>query len=450
MRTYQFVPNRPSTPPLLSGLPGQRKRADPLLDLAPQLHNLGLVVSLAHVLQEGLDARRVLASLRRLRLDGLLVEPLRDGDGPVDNVCDAGEVLGLEAAGRHGGGADAETAWLKSRHVTRHGILVGRNADEFEDALDASAVHALGLQVDEDKMVVGSAGDDAVTETTLLLWITKTLRESLGVQKDVLLVCLELWALGLLQRNGESSDGVVVRATLVAWEHGRVYTVLEVVHLLLLSLGVDLANPLTEKDHGASWPTERLVRGRGDDIGEWEGRWDDSGSDEARNMGHVTEEIRSSLVCDFAETLVVEESGVSGCACNNELWSVEHSELLQLHVVDQPRLLVQAVWKSLEVFRNGRDLLRRRLITVGQMPTVGQVETHNPIMNIENSGIRIQVGGRARERLDIDAPFCRVQTKRLQCSVLAQYLGLVDELVATVVSCTWVTFGIFVFGNRSV
>lgn len=81
------------------------------------------------------------------------------------------------------------------------------------------------------------------------------------------------------------------------------------------------------------------------------------------------------------------------------------------------------------------------------MATVRQVEAHQAIVDIKDSRVGVEVGGRAREWLHVDTPFGGIQAECLQSSVLAKYLSLVDELVATVISCAWVSFGVFVFGD---
>lgn len=46
----------------------------------------------------------------------------------------------------------------------------------------------------------------------------------------------------------------------------------------------------------------------------------------------------------------------------------------------------------------------------------------------------LEVGRRPRERLHVDAPLLRVEAEGLQRALLAEGLGLVDELVAAVVA----------------
>lgn len=65
-----------------------------------------------------------------------------------------------------------------------------------------------------------------------------------------------------------------------------------------------------------------------------------------------------------------------------------------------------------------------------------QVQPHDTVMRLQQRCIYSKVCGRAGQCLHIDTPFCWVQTKQLQCALLAQQLTLVDELIATIVSAS--------------
>jgi hypothetical protein len=51
--------------------------------------------------------------------------------------------------------------------------------------------------------------------------------------------------------------------------------------------------------------------------------------------------------------------------------------------------------------------------------------------------------------LYVDTPFLRVQTKGLEGTLLTESLGLVDELVSAVVTCSGISFRVLVWkGNK--
>ena len=76
----------------------------------------------------------------------------------------------------------------------------------------------------------------------------------------------------MLEGNGDRSDGMIVRPSLVAWEHCGVDFLLEVVLLFddfLASL--ILPCPFAIENHGTSWASERLMCSGCDDVAELKG-----------------------------------------------------------------------------------------------------------------------------------------------------------------------------------
>mmetsp|Transcript_10413 Transcript_10413/g.25551 ORF Transcript_10413/g.25551 Transcript_10413/m.25551 type:complete len:205 (+) Transcript_10413:1265-1879(+) len=78
------------------------------------------------------------------------------------------------------------------------------------------------------------------------------------------------------------------------------------------------------------------------------------------------------------------------------------------------------------------------------MAAVGQVQAHDAVVRGQHCGVHAEVGGGARQHLDVDAPLVILEAVRRQRAGLAQRLDLVDELVSTVVALAWQTFGVFV------
>lgn len=67
------------------------------------------------------------------------------------------------------------------------------------------------------------------------------------------------------------------------------------------------------------------------------------------------------------------------------------SQFRHLLIVDDASLLIQPVWKSLVVFRYGGDLLGGCLVSVRQMAAMGEVETENAVVGVEDGGIGVEV-----------------------------------------------------------
>lgn len=78
------------------------------------------------------------------------------------------------------------------------------------------------------------------------------------------------------------------------------------------------------------------------------------------------------------------------------------------------------------------------------MSTVWEVKTHQSIMRSHDSLVDLQICRAAAESLHIDAPFVRLQVECLEGASLAGEFDGIDVLVATVVSGSRITFGVFV------
>src|SRR6185369_6869610 len=137
-----------------------------------------------------------------------------------------------------------------------------------------------------------------------------------------------------LEGNSQSSDGVVVGATLVAREDGEVDGALKVVESLSTSLGVDGADTLAEEDHGTTGATERLVSSGGDNVGVLEGSGDDLSGNETRDVSHINNEVSTDRVSDLAHALVVNETAVGRGTSNKDLRAVKLSVLLEGVIVN--------------------------------------------------------------------------------------------------------------------
>lgn len=286
----------------------KRESAGPSSNLLTQAQNLRnrLAGSL------GLEILELVSLLGQTSLDALA-----DLDGLVNVSDNTLEVLLSETAGGHGGRTNTDTTGAESRFVTRHGVLVARNVDLFQDGFDAGTVNAVGAQVDEDHVAVGAVGDELVS-----VFLEGDL-ESLCVLDGLFLVLTEFGRGGLLERNGQSGDGVVVRTTLVTREDGEVDGTFEIVEDLLAGLGVGAAHTLAEEDHGTTGSAEGFVGGGGDDVGVLKGRRNDAGSNQTRNVSHVDNQVSANGVGNLAHASIVDQAAVGGGTSNEDLGAVQ-------------------------------------------------------------------------------------------------------------------------------
>jgi len=81
---------------------------------------------------------------------------------------------------------------------------------------------------------------------------------------------------------------------------------------------------------------------------------------------------------------------------------------------------------------------------MSEMATMRKVEPHETVMRSKQRCVDSKVCRAARERLDVDSPFLRVETERRQRALDAQALVLVSKLVAAVIARPRVPLAVFV------
>ena len=84
------------------------------------------------------------------------------------------------------------------------------------------------------------------------------------------------------------------------------------------------------------------------------------------------------------------------------------------------------------------------LVTVAEMATVGQIQTHQPAMGRHDGLVNLEVGRAAAQALNVDTPLRRVEVEGLKGTLLAQKLDLVNVLVAAIVASAGETLGVLV------
>lgn len=310
-------------------------------------------------------------------------------------------------------------------------------------------------------MRVGTVSDKLVAEALEFGF------ERFGVLDDLLLVLLEFISHCLLQCNSKCRDGVVVRTTLMAREDGEVDGSFKVVQDRFAGLRIGRAKTLAEEDHGTSGTAQGLVCCGGDNIGIFERSGDDFCGDQARDVGHVDNQVCADQVSDLAHALIVDEATVCRCTGDKTLGTVHERILFKTIIVDDACVDVDSVGEGLEVGGHCRDsgqgepekdrkvgcelrlLLLRSLVAMAQMASVREVKTHESVVRSHQSLIDLQIGRTAAQTLNIHSPLFWVEVEGLECSLLACELHSVDMLVASVVSCSWVAFRVFVAHGRA-
>ena len=140
------------------------------------------------------------------------------------------------------------------------------------------------------------------------------------------------------------------------------------------------------------------MAGRRNDIGVRERARNYVGGDKARDVRHVGHEVGVRLITDLAHALIVDKAAVSTRASNDNLGPIEGRKLLQLVVVDGACLFIKTIWESLKVLRDEGDLFRRSLVTVREVAAMREIEAHEAIVGVHQSGVDEEVGGGAGKR----------------------------------------------------
>ncbi len=86
---------------------------------------------------------------------------------------------------------------------------------------------------------------------------------------------------------------------------------------------------------------------------------------------------------------------------------------------------------------------------MAQMSSMWQIKTHEAVMWSHQGLIDLQVRGASTQTLHIDSPPLGVEMESFERSLLTCELDGINVLVSSVVSCTWVAFGVFVRHRRS-
>lgn len=327
-----------------------------LLELSDKLGGFAVtrLVSLDKVLEK-------LGACLLLSLEGNL-------DHTVEELGNLLHILLLHRSGSQGRGTNSDTTGHEGRSVTGDGILVEGDVSSITNLLNLGAGQTNRPEVPEDQVVLSTVSLEPVTV------LEQDGSHGSGVGPDLLGVLLESGIGSLLEGDGDTGDGVVVGTTLTGREHGSVDTSLEVGFLVL-----------SEEDETSSGTTECLVGSGGHDVTVLERRVLLGSGDETRDVGHVGQEISALAIGDLSETAIVPVTGVSGTTANDKTGLVEIGVGLELGVVDDTSLGVDSVRERLEVDGRSGNLLLGSVITMGEMTTVGETETHHSVLGVDES-----------------------------------------------------------------
>jgi len=322
---------------------------------------LYVLLQRSYVLGEFLTLELLLVLNKLLRLASAL-----DLEGELSSAIketgDDDEIGLLESTSGESRSSNTDTSRGDGRLVAENGVLVKGDRNLVADGLHLRTGDLVRAEVPEDKVVVCTIGNHLVSP------LHELRSKGLGVLDDLLRVLLEHGSSNLFELDGNGSHGVVVRSTLKTREDGEVDPGLQF-ELLIKAV----------EDHGSTRTTERLVSGSSDNMRVLERVVQELGSHKAGGVGHIGHEKSTNAVSNLTELLVVPITRVGRGAADDHLGEEDPGLSLELFVVDETGLTVDAVGHGLEEDGRGRDLLFRGVESVGQVSAGRQVETESKI-----------------------------------------------------------------------
>ena len=151
----------------------------------------------------------------------------------------------------------------------------------------------------------------------------------------------------------------------------------------------------------------------------------DAARDEAGDVGHVDEEDGVDLVGDGAEAGPIDGAGVGAVAGDDELGAVLLGERLDLLVVDELGVRVDAVGDDVVVLAGEVDGA-----AVGEVAAVVKAHAHEGLAGLHEGGVDGDVGLGAGVGLDVGVFGAEEAVDALD----GEGLGHVDELAAAVIA----------------
>ena len=304
--------------------------------------------------------------------------------------------------------------------VERNAVLVASETGTDQRLLRDVALQTLRPQVDQHQMVIGAAGNNLEAVRT------QRFRQRLGVLDDVLGVDLEIRLQRFLEGHRLRRDDVHQRAALQAGEDRRIQL-----------LGDRL---VVAQDQAAARTTERLVRGRGGDMGIGHRRGMHATGNQTGEMRHVHQKIRTDAVGDFAEALEVPRARIGRTTGDDQLRFHLLGLLGHRIHVDDLVFAPHRVVRSLEPLAGHVD---RR--TVGEMPARCEIKAHEGIAGLQQREKRGLVHLAAGVRLHIG----EARTEQFLGAVDGKVLRHVDPLATAVITRARIAFRIFVGHYRA-
>ena len=178
----------------------------------------------------------------------------------------------------------------------------------------------------------------------------------------------------------------------------------------------------------------------GDDVGVFARVGMQSGGDESGEMGHIDEEDGANGVADFAKALEVPDAGISAASGDDHFRLVLFGQAGEGFEIDALVLLAGLV---------GDDVIglagKVELVAVGEMAAMIEVEPHDDVAGVQDSGISGLIGLGSGVRLDVDV----FGVEKLFGALAGQVFDDIGELASAVIAFARIAFGVLVGEDAS-
>ena len=204
---------------------------------------------------------------------------------------------------------------------------------------------------------------------------------------------------------------------------------------------VDGRRQLGGADDGpAAGASQRLVSGKGDDVGHAHRVGVDPTGDQAGHVGGIEEEEGADRIGDTPDRRRIDDPGVGGCPGDDELGPMLGGQGRQLVQIQSLVAVGDAIGH--EVVEATTDVDRR---PVGEVAALIESHPQNGVAGVEHGQVGGQVGRGAGMRLDVGV----FGAKELAGPAPGQLFYFVDDVVTAVVALARIALGVLVGQHRS-
>mmetsp|Transcript_12587 Transcript_12587/g.36550 ORF Transcript_12587/g.36550 Transcript_12587/m.36550 type:complete len:217 (-) Transcript_12587:729-1379(-) len=203
----------------------------------------------------------------------------------------------------------------------------------LQELLEFAASKVERAQIPQNDVVIGAVGRQGVAV------VQQRRRQRFRICLDGLGVVSECLTVGLFECHSQSTDVVVVRAALQRRKDRIVDGVLEV--------------RAVEDDARPRAPQRLVCRGR-DDIAVLEGALGFAGSHQTTDVRHVGHQVCPTRIGNSSHPTIVPVSRIRTRTGNQQAGAEDQRQPLQVVIVNEASLWVDAIGHALEVDRRGR------------------------------------------------------------------------------------------------